>query len=122
MSAQEKTVQIDSFDANFLDIKTLRDLIFYRKSFIIENVSDVSETVRRVENEIERVKLSCRVYTEYRSTALAGSLWSPTIILGVASAVAIGVHNLSTWNPDYEIGKNYIKRRLLVKYKKAEIL
>jgi len=40
----------------------------------------------------------------------------------VASAVAIGVHNLSTWNPDYEIGKNYIKRRLSVKYKKAEVL
>ena len=104
MSAQEKTVQIDSFDAKFLDINTLSRLIYERKSFVIENVSDVSETVKRVEHEIEKTKLSCRVYTEYRSTALAGSLWSPTVILGVASAVAIGVHNLSTWNPDYEIG------------------
>ncbi|HHE2936150.1 TPA: hypothetical protein ACO4GL_004945, partial [Escherichia coli] len=100
----------------------LSKLIYERKSFVIENVSDVSETVKRVEHEIEKTKLSCRVYTEYRSTALAGSLWSPTVILGVASAVAIGVHNLSTWNPDYEIGKNYIKRRLSVKYKKAEVL
>lgn len=114
-----KTVQIDSFDAKFLDINTLSRLIYERKSFVIENVSDVSETVKRVEHEIEKTKLSCRVYTEYRSTALAGSLWSPTVILGVASAVAIGVHNLSTWNPDYEIGKNYIKRRLSVKYKKG---
>ena len=122
MSAQEKTVQIDSFDAKFLDINTLSKLIYERKSFVIENVSDVSETVKRVEHEIEKTKLSCRVYTEYRSTALAGSLWSPTVILGVASAVVIGVHNLSTWNPDYEIGKNYIKRRLSVKYKKAEVL
>lgn len=122
MSAQEKTVQIDSFDAKFLDINTLSKLIYERKSFVIENVSDVSETVKRVEHEIEKTKLSCRVYTEYRITALAGSLWSPTVILGVASAVAIGVHNLSTWNPDYEIGKNYIKRRLSVKYKKAEVL
>ncbi|EOU5655558.1 hypothetical protein ACOAYS_003501 [Escherichia coli] len=122
MSAQEKTVQIDSFDAKFLDINTLSKLIYERKSFVIENVSDVSETVKRVEHEIEKTKLSCRVYTEYRSTALAGSLWSPTVILGVASAVAIGVHNLSTWDPDYEIGKNYIKRRLSVKYKKAEVL
>lgn len=75
-----KTVQIDSFDAKFLDINTLSKLIYERKSFVIENVSDVSETVKRVEHEIEKRKLSCRVYTEYRSTALAGSLWSPTVI------------------------------------------
>ncbi len=67
MSAQEKTVQIDSFDAKFLDINTLSKLIYERKSFVIENVSDVSETVKRVEHEIEKTKLSCRVYTEYRS-------------------------------------------------------
>ncbi len=73
MSAQEKTVQIDSFDAKFLDINTLSKLIYERKSFVIENVSDVSETVKRVEHEIEKTKLSCRVYTECRSTALAGS-------------------------------------------------
>lgn len=65
MSAQEKTVQIDSFDAKFLDINTLSKLIYERKSFVIENVSDVSETVKRVEHEIEKTKLSCRVYTEY---------------------------------------------------------
>ena len=58
MSAQEKTVQIDSFDAKFLDINTLSELIYERKSFVIENVSDVSETVKRVEHEIEKRKLS----------------------------------------------------------------
>lgn len=46
MSVQEKTVQIDSFDAKFLDINTLSRLIYERKSFVIENVSDVSETVK----------------------------------------------------------------------------
>ncbi|XJA98952.1 hypothetical protein AB2E07_21015 [Escherichia coli] len=30
MSAQEKTVQIDSFDAKFLDINTLSKLIYER--------------------------------------------------------------------------------------------
>ncbi|MBB7458472.1 hypothetical protein HEM57_024465, partial [Escherichia coli] len=54
MSAQEKTVQIDSFDAKFLDINTLSRLIYERKSFVSENVSDVSETVKRVEHEIEK--------------------------------------------------------------------
>ncbi|APM55575.1 hypothetical protein BB790_24825 [Klebsiella pneumoniae] len=68
--------------------------------------------------EHQQKKLTCRVYTEYRSTAVAGSLWSPTALLGAVSAAAIGVHNLATWNPDYEIGKNYVKRTLSVRYKK----
>ncbi len=96
MSAQEKTVQIDSFDAKFLDINTLSKLIYERKSFVIENVSDVSETVKRVEHEIEKRKLSCRVYTEYRSTALAGSLWSPTVILGVVRIFMKGDHSITS--------------------------
>ena len=59
----------------------------------------------------QQKKLTCRVYTEYRSTAVAA-------LLGAVSAAAIGVHNLATWNPDYEIGKNYVKRTLSVRYKK----
>ncbi|MDL8858720.1 hypothetical protein QS933_26535, partial [Escherichia coli] len=50
------------------------------------------------------------------------SLSPPTIcnsaLLGAVSAAAIGVHNLATWNPDYEIGKNYVKRTISVRYKK----
>ena len=71
------TVQIESFNAGFLTREKLHDLIFYRKSFDITNVTDISETVKRVEYAIEhqQKKLTCRVYTEYRSTAVAGSLW-----------------------------------------------
>lgn len=115
-----ETVQVESFNAECLTRDKLKELIFYRKSFDITNVSDISETVKKVEHEIEHQekKLTCRVYTEYRSTAVAGSLWSPTAVLGAVSAAAIGVHNLATWNPDYEIGKNYVKRTLSVRYKK----
>ena len=115
-----ETVQIELFNAEFLTKQKLHDLIFYRKSFDITNVNDISETVKIVEYVIEhqQKKLTCRVYTEYRSTAVAGSLWSPTALLGAVSAAAIGVHNLATWNPDYEIGKNYIKRTISVRYKK----
>ena len=115
-----ETVQIESFNAEFLTKQKLHDLIFYRKSFDITNVNDISETVKIVEYVIEhqQKKLTCRVYTEYRSTAVAGSLWSPTALLGAVSAAALGVHNLATWNPDYEIGKNYVKRTISVRYKK----
>ncbi|MDL5737402.1 hypothetical protein QSX59_26065, partial [Escherichia coli] len=72
-----ETVQIESFNAEFLTKQKLHDLIFYRKSFDITNVNDISETVKIVEYVIEhqQKKLTCRVYTEYRSTAVAGSLW-----------------------------------------------
>lgn len=114
------TVQLDSFNAESLTKEKLKDLIFYRKSFDITNVTDISQTVKQVEQVIENQekKLTCRVYTEYRSTAVAGSLWSPTAIFGAVSAAAIGVHNLATWNPDYELGKNYMKRTISVRYKK----
>ncbi len=114
------SVQIESFNADELTKEKLDELIFYRRSFAVFNVMDISETVKLIEHAIEHQekKLTCRVYTEFRSTAVASSLWSPTVIFGAASAVAIGVHNLATWNPDYEIGKNYIKKTLSVKYKK----
>lgn len=69
------TVQIEPFNAEFLTREKLHDLIFYRKSFDITNVTDISETAKRVEYAIEhqQKKLTCRVYTEYRSTAVAGS-------------------------------------------------
>ncbi|VXC73075.1 conserved hypothetical protein [Enterobacterales bacterium 8AC] len=115
-----EVIQIEAFNAEQLTREKLKDLIFYRKSFNITNVTDLGETVKKVEYEIEHQekKLSCRVYTEFRSTAVVGSLWSPTALLGAVSAVAIGAHNLATWNPDYEIGKNYVTRTISVRYKK----
>lgn len=57
------TVQIESFNAEFLTREELHDLIFYRKSFDITNVTDISETVKRVEYAIkhQHKKLTCRV-------------------------------------------------------------
>ncbi|MCV4625955.1 hypothetical protein OFC18_28135, partial [Escherichia coli] len=58
-----ETVQIESFNAEFLTKQKLHDLIFYRKSFDITNVNDISETVKIVEYVIEhqQKKLTCRV-------------------------------------------------------------
>lgn len=53
------TVQMGSFDAEFLTREKLHDLIFYRKSFEITNVTDISETVKRVEYAIEHQQKKC---------------------------------------------------------------
>lgn len=113
------TVQVDSYHAGELTTGNVTALIRQRKSFEITNIADMSVTVNALERAIEEeCQLTCRVYTEYRSATIAGSLWGPTLVAGALSAAAIGVHNLATWNPDYELGKNYVARTLSVRYRK----
>lgn len=95
--------------------KLVRD----RKTFSI-NTPNVSRIADKMEKVIERVGFRCRVYTENRAAAMGATL-IPTGItraVGIASAVGIAAHNLATFNPDYEIGKNVINNQVSVTYKK----
>jgi imidazoleglycerol phosphate synthase glutamine amidotransferase subunit HisH len=90
-------------------------LLKARESFIVIGLGgELLEAVKFVEKEIERHGLKCRVYTRNRSIAAAGALVAGGV--GVASFAAIAVHNLVTFNPDYEIGKDLIDNRLYVTY------
>ena len=44
--------------------------------------------------------------------------FSPAAVVGLGAAVGIGLHNLVTFNPDYEIGKNKLAGTVTVKYMK----
>lgn len=100
----------------------INDLITRRVSFVLENIDrlNLGEAVEMVEKLVEAKGLSCRVYTKGRAATVAAAAIpvSPTVIGGWASALAIGVHNLATWNPDYEIAKNLATGTLTVTYKK----
>ncbi|MBF4103001.1 hypothetical protein INT80_12615 [Gallibacterium anatis] len=39
-------------------------------------------------------------------------------LFGIASAVGIAAHNLATYNPDFEIGKNLVDKKINIVYKK----
>jgi hypothetical protein len=80
----------------------------------------MSEAVESLEKTIESRGLSCRVYTKGRAASIAAAaIPTPVTVLGGwASAIAIGVHNVATWNPDYEIAKNLAMGTLTVDYKK----
>jgi hypothetical protein len=97
-------------------------LIDNRGSFVLENIDrlNMGEAVEMLEKLIESKGLSCRIYTKGRAATVAAAAIpvSPTVIGGWASALAIGVHNLATWNPDYEIAKNLATGTLTVTYKK----
>lgn len=113
-------LDIPSFASDELSPEALRGLIAGKKSFQISTVKDMSLVVAKVESEIEKQDLRCRVYTEYRTAAVAGIAVPTGItqVAGVATAIGIGIHNLVTFNPDYEIGKNPVASTITVQYKK----
>jgi hypothetical protein len=94
----------------------LLKLLAERKSFTVFDVSDISGLVTELEGEIESLNMSCRIYTEYRASALAGEVLLGGV--GLLAAVAIAAHNVATYNPDYEVGKNKLNRSISVTYKK----
>jgi len=107
---------ISEIRASELTGPVLGKLINEKKSFKVYAIANMAEAVALVEKYVEAYGLRCRVYTEYRAAALAGEVLAGGV--GVAAAVGIAVHNLATWNPDYEVGKDYISNALSVIYKK----
>lgn len=105
-----------------LTTSTLTQLISRKESFEVIGLSGkLLEAARMVENKIEVSGLKCRVYTLHRA-ALIGASFAGGITgaLGVLSATGIAMHNLMTFNPDYEIQKDPIDNRIVVEYKKKK--
>lgn len=115
------SIELVRYTTDELTNAKLDSLIDSKVSFQVVSIQHMGSVVEKIEGRIEKAGLSCRVYTEYRSAAVAGSvLGGITAIAGVASAAAIAAHNLATWNPDYELGKNQVKGQLSVVYKKEK--
>lgn len=111
------SIDIQKFTADEITLEKLDALVMRRESFQVVAVSNIGAVVEKIEGRIEKADLKCRVYTEYRSASIAAS-FSPAALVGLGSALAIGVHNLATFNPDYEIGKNKVAGTVTVLYKK----
>ena len=96
----------------------LKDLIQYKCNFSIQT-KDISMAVALVEGIIEECGYKCRVYTENRSSALAAAaIPGLGLLAGAAAAIGIAAHNLATYDPDFEIGKNFFDDKVNVTYKK----
>lgn len=102
--------------ASELTDSLIDQMIADRDSFEVIGVGDISDVVAKLEGRLEKKGFSCRVYTEYRAAALAGEM----VIggLGIFAAAGMAIHNLATYNPDYEIGKNKLNSSVSVTYKK----
>lgn len=111
------SIDIKKFTAVELTTDKLDKLIAQHESFQVVSVSDLGSVVSKIEERIEKLGLKCRVFTEYRSASI-GAMFTPIGILGIVPAIGIAAHNLATFNPDYEIGKNKVAGTVTVKYKK----
>lgn len=115
------TIDVLKFTPDDLDNDKIDELITQKSSFQVVSVTDISRIVEKIEGRIEKEHLKCRVYTEYRSAAMASALIPTGIsqVAGIATAVGIGVHRLFTYHPDYEIGKNKIAGTVTVTHVKS---
>ena len=103
-----------------LTTELIQRLIDKKYNFQVLAVTNMTNVVSKIEGIIEKKGYKCRVYTENRSAALAG-IAIPTGITqlaGLGSAIGMAVHNIATFNPDFEIGKNKFNGTVTVKYKK----
>ncbi|MBE0470357.1 MAG: hypothetical protein IBX55_12740 [Methyloprofundus sp.] len=103
-----------------LTTELIQRLIDKKYNFQVLAVTNQTNVVSKIEGLIEKNGYKCRVYTENRAATLA-AVAIPTGITQIAalgSAVGMAVHNIATFNPDYEIGKNKFNGTVTVKYKK----
>jgi hypothetical protein len=92
-------------------------LIAEKSSFAVVNVPSGKQSlaVEMVERAIESIGMKCRVRTANRGWAI-GALSVLTLGTAAVAAAAVGVHNLATKDPDYEIVKEMFGSDFSVNY------
>lgn len=111
---------------NGLNETEIDALLRVKASFIIVGLrGQFTKSVFKVEKKIESLGLKCRVISDYKGVAAQGGAFG---ILGACASMAIlpalaitaasyTAHKLATYNPDYEIVKDYINKKIAVNYK-----
>lgn len=83
--------------------------------------------IKLIETKIESLGMKCRIKSDVKSAVVQGGalgavfsvLSLPATLTAATIGVAAGVgHTLVTYNPDYEILKDYVNKQLKVVYKK----
>lgn len=110
------------YSINEITDEKISNIIEQRQSFVLSDIprTNMGEAVKAVEKLIEEKGLKCRIYTKARVATMVGlASTNPfTALAGLTSAVGIGIHNAVTWNPDYEIAKNFVMGTLTITHKK----
>lgn len=105
------------------------ELLKNRSSFEIVGLrGDFNACITHVEKRIESHGLKCRVKSDVKATLAQGGAFGaivglvsavPTALAVAAIATASAAHSLATYDPDYEIIKDYVNKKLKITYKKS---
>lgn len=111
-------MKLVSVNLEKLDVYTLYELIINKVDFSVKTENFIRD-VDLIEYLIEKNCFTCRVYTENRVAGIGAAIFSGIgTLIGAATAVGIAIHNIATYNPDFEIGRDFINSRINVSYKK----
>ncbi|RYF49435.1 MAG: hypothetical protein EOO38_07895 [Cytophagaceae bacterium] len=107
------------YSASVISNEEISKLILQKKSFTIIDIpaSTFGNTVETIEKLIEAQGLTCRIYVAGRMAAF-GAATALTMMGGLVTGLAIAAHNIATFNPDYEIAKYFVTKKLIVSHKK----
>lgn len=104
------------------------DLLNRKSSFEITGIrGNLITTIKYVETRIEQLGLKCRVKVDMKGAIAQGGILGTIIgaaslpagvVLAAAATIASAGHTLATYNPDYEIIKDYVNKKIKVIYKK----
>lgn len=110
------------------DEAQMDDLLRCRSSFeVIGLRGNFNASIKHLETRIEHLELKCRVKVDLKGAIAQGGLLGTLIgaaslpagvVLAAAATVASAGHTLATYDPDYEIIKDYVNKKLKVIYKK----
>lgn len=101
-------------------------LLRAKMSFVIVGLrGQFTKSVFKVERKIESLGLKCRVVSDIKAVAAKGGVLGAfgalasisTLPLLAISAATFTAHKLATYNPDYEIVKDYVNKKIFVNYK-----
>ncbi|MBV7515833.1 hypothetical protein [Pseudomonas sp. PDM25] len=111
-----------------IDTTQIEHLLERRSSFdVIGLRGNFNAGIKYIETHIEHLGLTCRIKVDAKGAlaqggvlgALMGAASLPaSVVLAAAATVVSAGHTLATYNPDYEIIKDYVNKKLKVIYKK----
>lgn len=116
-------MDVNIYKVNAIKNEEVKAKVKSHESFIID-CGDTDQhtflaTVETIEKIIEDSGLKCRIYTVGRIATLGAAAWTGVgSVIAAGAGLAIAAHNIATWSPDYEIGKNIITKHIYVNYKK----
>ncbi len=105
-----------------IDKTQIAHLLTSRSTFeVIGLRGNFNAAIKFIEMHIEQLGLTCRIKVDAKGAlaqgGLVGALMAAaslpaSIVLGAAATVVSAGHALATYNPDYEIIKDYVNKKL----------